>query len=333
MGLFSGIFGGKTKTQVNPESGFATTDPSLRSFATGTVAPAIQAEYNRAYTPVNYAQYVAGITPQQQNIIDRITGNEALGGGGMVDALAGVKSLGSSASPYANGFFETSQGALQKGLQGITTADVQGFANPFAQQYKQNVSDDVARMRSQTAARLAQRGGGAFGSSAAGTALADVQNQGMKLGTEIDLNMFDKALAAVQAERNRQLQGASMGGNLATQAQDVSSRQFADQLSKYNQMAGIGQNMTELQLKRMGIGLDAANQVQGIQQAVLKAKLQDEMERRGYNAQQIDDFMARLGGFQSGQKTETTKSQGLLGKIGQAVGQVGGLATTIAALA
>jgi hypothetical protein len=332
MGIFSAIVGGKNQVQSLPTSGFGTTAQPLQGFATSKVAPAIQSEFDRPYSRVNYRDYVAGNTPQMQEIIDRLSGGEPLGGGGMMDALSGLKGMGSSASRFSDGFLEQAGGALSKGVADITQGDIQGFANPFSEQYKQNVSDDVARLRSQTAARIAQRGSGAFGSTAAGRAIGDVENQGMKSRTEIDMNMFDKSLAALEAQRGRQLTGAATGGNLASQSQEVSSRQFNDQLAKFGAMSDVGTSMTDANLKRMGMGLDAAKMGQDYNQKIMQADLTDEMERRGYNSQQIDEFLARLPQFQSKLEHTTTKSEGLLGKVSRGLNAVTGVASAAAPL-
>lgn len=308
MGFFSG--GKSTSSNV---SGWESMQPWGKTYSFENLFPVLQSEAAKGYDGANYQDFVAKLSPQQLQAISTMTSGEPLGGGGMTGGLTGVQSMDANAgvAPEASGFFKQAGDALSQGLSGITQADVQEFVNPYIADQNKAIDDTTARLRSVASATLAKRGGAAFGSTAAGNYLADVETQGVNKKADINYNMFNNAMEQVQRLRDRAITGASTGGNLAGEAQSVRDAQFANRLNQYKTEFGMGQDMTNTRLNAAQTALTAGNAQQANEQSLLDAALRTELEKKGFKGTQLDTALERLKAFQSGVSSSTQKSGGL----------------------
>ena len=360
---------GQTQTEAQPMPEYLT-DASARAIE------AAKGVASEGYTAFGGPR-VAGLTPEQQAAIAQ---QQGYAGQGVAGANVGIGTLGQAGGMYgdarqlggtAEGYigagigtaagglgtlsssFDAAQRSRQmaegayglggQGAQGLTSAEIQGFVNP----YTTNVIDAAARKfreegaRQQTdlGANAAMSGG--FGGSRAAI-LSGMQNRSQLEGIG-DLyskglsSAYESALAAAQEGRSRQLQGAqaqsqaagqsTAAGNLARSASGEmrqfgalqgqlggQQRQLADSTRLLgDSQRGYGMDQITAAGKRQQLGAaDVASQLgvaglqQGIDQRSMDTAYADFLREQAYPKEQLEFLSGMIQGTPTGKYAPTT---------------------------
>ena len=316
---------GQTQTEAQPMPEYLT-DASARAIE------AAKGVASEGYTAFGGPR-VAGLTPEQQAAIAQ---QQGYAGQGVAGANVGIGTLGQAGGMYgdarqlggtAEGYigagigtaagglgtlsssFDAAQRSRQmaegayglggQGAQGLTSAEIQGFVNP----YTTNVIDAAARKfreegaRQQTdlGANAAMSGG--FGGSRAAI-LSGMQNRSQLEGIG-DLyskglsSAYESALSAAQEGRKRQISGSqaqTQAGNLANQA-TLARLQAAGQSTAAGNLARAASG----EIRQFGA---LQSQLGGQQRQLMGATRQLGDSQRGLGMDQIKAAEARqrIGG-------------------------------------
>ena len=324
---------GQTQTEAQPMPEYLT-DASARAIE------AAKGVASEGYTAFGGPR-VAGLTPEQQAAIAQQQGYAGQG----VTAAGGLGTLSSSfdAAQRSRQMAEGAYGLGGQGAQGLTSAEIQGFVNP----YTTNVIDAAARKfreegaRQQTdlGANAAMSGG--FGGSRAAI-LSGMQSRSQQEGIG-DLyskglsSAYESALSAAQEGRSRQLQGAqaqsqaagqsTAAGNLARSASGEmrqfgalqgqlggQQRQLADSTRLLgDSQRGYGMDQITAAGKRQQLGAaDVASQLgvaglqQGIDQRSMDTAYADFLREQAYPKEQLEFLSGMIQGTPTGKYAPTT---------------------------
>lgn len=186
-------------------------------------------------------QLVAGFSPLQQQ------------------AAAKVGTAGSAYQPFMN-----QANTFLGGASGSAADSVQDYMNPYESSVIQGVRDAGERnIRNNIAPMAAARGvmtgdpGSKRSMEIYGQNMADAQQNLTSLEAQLRSAGFTSALAAAQADKNRNLQAATTAGALGTTAQTLG-------LNDVNAMYGMGQKEQELGQARINAPLTNATNVAGL---------------------------------------------------------------------
>ena len=360
---------GQTQTEAQPMPEYLT-DASARAIE------AAKGVASEGYTAFGGPR-VAGLTPAQQAAIAQ---QQGYAGQGVAGADVGIGTLGQAGGVYgdarqlagtAEGYigagigtaagglgtlsssFDAAQRSRQmaegayglggQGAQGLTSAEIQGFVNP----YTTNVIDAAARKfreegaRQQTDLGATAAMSGGFGGSRAAI-LSGMQNRSQLEGIG-DLyskglsSAYESALAAAQEGRSRQLQGAqaqsqaagqsTAAGNLARSASGEmrqfgalqgqlggQQRQLADSTRLLgDSQRGYGMDQITAAGKRQQLGAaDVASQLgvaglqQGIDQRSMDTAYADFLREQAYPKEQVEFLSGIIQGTPTGRYAPTT---------------------------
>lgn len=199
-----------------------------------------------------------------------------------------------------------------RGALGATGAAMAGpqisrFMNPYTQQVTNQTLQNLESQRQTQALNTAAqaRRAGAFGGSRHGVADALTNEAFAKQAaqTAANLNMqgYNTALGAAQAQQNLMMQGGSQLGNLA------------------NLGFGFGQQISGQQSQQGALQ-------QALMQQLINAAQNQYSGFTGAPEQALTLPMAALGAANMGQQTQTTtQNPGLLGTLGTIIGAFAGL--------
>ena len=186
-------------------------------------------------------QLVAGFSPLQQQ------------------AAAKVGTAGSAYQPFMN-----QANTFLGGASGSAVDSVQDYMNPYESSVIQGVRDAGERnIRNNIAPMATARGvmtgdpGSKRSMEIYGQNMADAQQNLTSLEAQLRSAGFSSALAAAQADKNRNLQAATTAGALGTTAQTLG-------LNDINAMYGMGQKEQELGQARINAPLTNATNVAGL---------------------------------------------------------------------
>jgi len=179
---------------------------------------------NLAQTPVNIPGIqVAGISPLEQAGINQ-AGQTGVGAGTVTSGI----------------------GSIQTGMQ---NPNIGQFLNPYQQYVTNEIGRQGQMMQNQVGANAIQAG--AFGGGREGVQQAELQGRTLSAMGQAQAQGFQTALQASQTQRQQQLAGGQMLGQLGAQQQAMSLADINAQMQAGAVQRGIGQR-----------GLDAQRQTE-----------------------------------------------------------------------
>ena len=350
---------GQTQTEAQPMPEYLT-DASARAIE---AAKGVASEGYTAYG----GPRVAGLTPEQQAAIAQ---QQSYAGQGVAGADVGIGTLGQAGGMYgdarqrggtAEGYINAGMGTAAGGLgtlsssfdaaqrsrqmaeggyglggqgaQGLTSAEIQSFVNPYAT----NVVDAAARkFREESALEQTRLGSqaamsGGFGGSRAAIASgiqSRIQQEGIgDLYSKGLATAYESALTAAQEGRKRQLQGSqaqsqaagqsTAAGNLARSATGemraigAEERQLGGQQRQLmdstrllgDSQRGLGMDQITAAQRRQAIGqadvvsqLGVAGLQQGLDQKSMDTAYADFLREQSYPREQINFLSDTISG-------------------------------------
>jgi len=190
-----------------------------------------------------------GTTSMQRTPEQSVAGFSPLQAG----AIAATPQAGASYQPFLN-----RAGTYLGDAAGSAADTVQNFMNPYESNVIQGIRDTGERnIRNNVAPMAAARGvtAGDFGSKRSqeiyGQMMADAQRDLTNTEAQYRAAGYSSALAAAQAEKNRELQAATTAGALGTTAQTLG-------LTDVNATYGMGQKEQELAQARINAPMTMA---------------------------------------------------------------------------
>ena len=250
-------------------------------------------------------QFAGGVVPITQVPLhqyqrDALTGLGNVGHGGMLEQ-ARTMATQQATDPQAFAQNYTASGtqtaldnmsgaagnmgvSIGRGTQAFTGQDAEQYFNPYQQYITDKLTDEGAKARARLMGATGQRGGrGAFGSTAFGTALGELE-EGINLNIGQSLAQgYQNAQGFAQAQKERELQGAQLYGN---------------QGQLYGQRAGLGQDIfgTALGLGRSATSdmFNQANQYLTGRQSALGSRLDAGQYIRDFNQGQANQLTREI---------------------------------------
>lgn len=238
--------------------------------------------FGRAGVSRQIPQYqIAGLNQDQIDAFQRT--RQGLGGfAPFLQQAQGTLQSGVGAALAGTPYFAQGAQMLGQGATGITGQDISQYFNP----YQQFVTDEIKRqgdiMKTQAASKAQQAG--AFGGSRLGVVEAGIDEGTLRQIGQAQQSGFNRALAAAQADKQRQLYGGQGIGAIGSR------------------FAQLGQGLGTLGAGQAGLGLDfqRANLtdtssllgIGGLQQQIAQAGL--DAARRTAEQQEMEPF-TRLG--------------------------------------
>jgi len=256
-------------------------DPNTGEFTEGLEDFNLR-RFGRAGVSRQVPQYsIAGLNQDQIDAFQRT--RQGLGGfAPFLQQAQGTLQSGVGAALAGTPFFAQGAQMLGQGATGITGQDISQYFNP----YQAAVTDEIKRqgdiMKTQAASKAQQAG--AFGGSRLGVVEAGIDEGTLRQIGQAQQSGFNQALAAAQADKQRQLYGGQGIGAIG---------------SRFGQ---LGQGLGTLGAGQAGLGLDfqRANLtdsssllgIGGLQQQISQAGL--DAARKTAEQQEMEPF-TRLG--------------------------------------
>jgi hypothetical protein len=255
-----------------------------------------------------------------------------LGQGGITGGIDALKALlanpQATAANYTNPQatqFNTQAGQLvTQGTAPITQAAVQELANPFSQALKDQLTEAGARARASLTAQQGQRGAASFGDSSFGIRSGMLDQSLLQGEGDINYKTFTDALAALENQRGRSIQGAGTLGNLAAGAQNVTSNAVNQGLNTAGALFDAGTSATNTGFNTLNQKLNAGNSLQAYNQGVNNLIGNDILASQNYEGDNLSALINMLSQYGGGgsQILPTTNS----------ITQGGSIATILASL-
>lgn len=288
-----------------------------------------QPNYNQGAMPLHIEPLHSGERSALSNMLGVGVGDGLAGGGGMVDAQRMQRDLMSNpsqaaanyTSPQVMQFMQTGQqslnnanSAVQSGLRGYVQADVDKYFNPYTEQV---INRNNAALTSQgekaMAALLAQegqRGARSFGGSMTARRMSDLENDLLDRRADMDANLryqgFNDAVANMNNERSRSLQGAqiynqnaSIANQGAANAQNISNSALDMAGRDIGTLFDMGRQQTA-QFERNRLNqLGAGNTIRTFNQSIADYVAQDMLNEQNYPRENLRNTLSLLPSFQS----------------------------------
>jgi len=256
-------------------------DPNTGEFTEGLEDFNLR-RFGRAGVSRQVPQYsIAGLNQDQIDAFQRT--RQGLGGfAPFLQQAQGTLQSGVGAALAGTPFFAQGAQMLGQGATGITGQDISQYFNP----YQAAVTDEIKRqgdiMKTQAASKAQQAG--AFGGSRLGVVEAGIDEGTLRQIGQAQQSGFNQALAAAQADKQRQLYGGQGIGAIGSRF---------GQLGQGLGTLGAGQAGLGLDFQRAGL-TDASSLlgIGGLQQQISQAGL--DAARKTAEQQEMEPF-TRLG--------------------------------------
>lgn len=315
------LFDKQSQVQTG-NTGFSSMGAPQQSYLSGRVWNDITKQYETPYEQVGYQNYISGFTQPALAGMNKLGSGQPLGNGGMVAGQQGVTGMNNFSSRFADPYMQQAGDLTGMGAQRINYSDVEAARNPYASALQNRLNEEMNKTMAAKKAQLGMRGGRSFGDISTGTQLGALEAERQSKMSDIDYNTYRDAMASEEALKNRQMTGGGQFGQLAGQAQAITNQQFANEMDKYKTQFDMGQGITDAQRRSAYDQIAVGGMQQAQSQAINDARLKDEMEKRGYNAQRIATILGQIPAYQSNQNYDYINKPGLMSQAGQ-LGQFG----------
>lgn len=200
------------------------------------------------------SQYLSGLASEGQKYLGKSPQE-------LVAAQSGLQTAAYDAAPAAltgyQGAMQSGLTAGQAGVSGINEGDIARFYNP----YEQGVVDYMGQQSAQNVQRnllpqlkAAFAGAGAMGSqryaNATGQAMGDVQSQLLGQQAQLKNTGWNQALQAALSEKNQQIQGAGVLGQLGAAEQNAAISGLKTQAELGAQQQAYSQSLIDAPVVR-----------------------------------------------------------------------------------
>jgi hypothetical protein len=202
-------------------------------------------------------------------------------------------------NPMATQYMGAAGDATAGAIRGVGFNEVEAARNPYSQALHNRLSEAGQRAYAALQGTEGLRGARSFGDTMTGQRFGQIDRELLSKGSDIDYQTYQDALAQKNIERNRMLAGGGQYGQLAGQAQNITSDATRLGLGGLGTLFEMGERQTAQGLQNAGNQIGAGRYVRNYNQGVANTVAQDMLDEQNWPRLNLANTLGVLGSFQS----------------------------------